>query len=336
MARMRAPLTLVHLVGIAVVACSNVGCREDSLQGTGVELRLVAGSPDVRPEALQLLWLGEGGVLMEHRLGGLPATVRIETNGERVGQRKVVVRGLTGDLPTSEAARRVDVVTGSWVVQTLALTPGRLRDDDGDSVPNEIDDCPAQADPCAPAHDGGVDAAVAADANLGADSGATDASSDLSPADAAPPIDAAPQVGTGLRAEYFANNSLQDPPALTRIDPSLSIDWEGNAPAASVPKDHWSARWTGFLRPALSGEHTIYLKADDAARMWLDGRMIIDKWTAAAYDEGVFTLPLVAGQKYPIKVEFREDATKASVELTWTTPAHVQKRSIPQNALYPP
>jgi hypothetical protein len=48
----------------------------------------------------------------------------------------------------------------------------------------------------------------------------------------------------GLRAEYFAGYLDL---VLEQIEPTLDHDWADGAPAASVGKDRFSARWTGLL-----------------------------------------------------------------------------------------
>jgi len=63
------------------------------------------------------------------------------------------------------------------------------------------------------------------------------------------------------------------------------------------------------------------LGANDGARLWLDGRLVIDGWEQ---NERVhnYTAPidLVAGRAYEIKIEYFEDIRDAEVRLSWLRP----------------
>src|SRR5262245_66553603 len=51
---------------------------------------------------------------------------------------------------------------------------------------------------------------------------------------------------TGLRGQYFSNESWSDPPTRTSIDPNVTTSqiWRG---WGYTPPDQFTARWTGFL-----------------------------------------------------------------------------------------
>ncbi len=121
----------------------------------------------------------------------------------------------------------------------------------------------------------------------------------------------------GLRAEYFANDSLRGEPVLVRTDPEVQFTWGMGSPDPKLPADHFSARWTGMLIPAVSGTYRLGASTDDGMRLWLDGKLVIDSW----YDRGAtldyVTVRLVAGKPYRLKLEYYERTGWSFASLVW-------------------
>jgi len=69
----------------------------------------------------------------------------------------------------------------------------------------------------------------------------------------------------GLKAEYFNNDSLQGPPALSRVDRQLDFDWDGASPVPSLNMKAFSVRWSGTLQVPAPGD---YLVAPRNAQWW--------------------------------------------------------------------
>ncbi len=179
---------------------------------------------------------------------------------------------------------------------------------------------------------------------------------------------AAARKGTGLHAEYFANNRLRGEPGLRRLDERL---WLGGGqpwpeaiakpPAAAVPSatiespdavldnllaetdlakqaptwaDSFSARWTGFIEPPLGGDYTFSCYTTDAgARVWIGGRKVLDQWsTPGKY--WAERIELEAGRRYPVKIEWRRRGAKPEFHLNWEA-LDLPVEHVPTTALYP-
>lgn len=115
-----------------------------------------------------------------------------------------------------------------------------------------------------------------------------------------------PDGKSGLYAEYFANRELSGKPALTRIDPQLDFTWHDGSPAAVLPSDDFSVRWTGKLTPKKSGDYVLSLTGDDGFRLSLDGKRILEDWSDHAPRARGVVVPLEAGRSYAVVVEFYE------------------------------
>jgi len=124
----------------------------------------------------------------------------------------------------------------------------------------------------------------------------------------------------GLKGEYFNNMTLEGEPVLTRIDDMLNFDWGGGAPAADVNSDCFSARWTGFLIPMVTGKYKIGITCDDGMRLSIDDQLILEDWGNHAARTTHKEIDLEAGHSYKLKIEFYENSLEALAKLVWAPP----------------
>jgi len=122
-------------------------------------------------------------------------------------------------------------------------------------------------------------------------------------------------VITEWQAEYYDNPSLTGDPVLVRNDPNVSFDWGGGAPAAGLPTDGFSARWTRD-QDFQAGTYCFYVHVDDGLRLWVDGQPIIDQWHPSAATTYQAEVYLTAGD-HPLQVEYYEHTGLALVQLWW-------------------
>ena len=75
-------------------------------------------------------------------------------------------------------------------------------------------------------------------------------------------------------------------------------------PAAykDLPQSHWSLEATGTVTLP-PGTYSLRTISDDAIRVWIDGTLAIDAWTA--HESRVDYAPLTAG-KHDLRVEYRQ------------------------------
>ena len=139
--------------------------------------------------------------------------------------------------------------------------------------------------------------------------------------------------GTGLSATYFSDGDLKTP-VLTRVDPQVDFDWRLGSPAASVPVDHFSARWRGQIQPRYSDTYTFQTYADDGARLWVDGKLIVDDWEVHGATSAQGQIALQAGRKYDIRLEYFEFDKGAQIEFAWSS-LHQPFEPVPRGQLYP-
>jgi uncharacterized protein (DUF1800 family) len=154
--------------------------------------------------------------------------------------------------------------------------------------------------------------------------------------------DRAAANGTGLTGRYWNEAGLSatvpaifpGPPALTRTDATVNFTWAGS-PGTGVTADRFSTRWTGEVLPEFSQIYTFFFTADDAARVWVNGKLLVNAWPrsgSAAEFSG--TIDLLAGVRVPIVIEYYDITSSARAELRWSS-ANRSKEIIPTTRLFP-
>jgi alpha-D-xyloside xylohydrolase len=136
-----------------------------------------------------------------------------------------------------------------------------------------------------------------------------------------------PNGTPGLEAEYFSGTNFEKS-AGKQTDAKVEHIWPGpplqEFPAGLKSLDNFSGRWQGFLIPPEDGEYEIGVDIDDGARVWIDGRLIVEDWEngAARYRSGKVILH--KGQKAAIKIEYFNGTGQRELRLSWRTPAELE------------
>jgi len=82
----------------------------------------------------------------------------------------------------------------------------------------------------------------------------------------------------GWRGEYFNNQTLSGIPAMVRDDNAVNFEWRSYSPHPLINSDHFSTRWTKTQKFSTAGYYRFNAFRDDGMRVWVDNRLIIDKW----------------------------------------------------------
>jgi uncharacterized protein YgiM (DUF1202 family) len=117
------------------------------------------------------------------------------------------------------------------------------------------------------------------------------------------------------RGEYYGNRNLVGAPLLVRNDVEINFNWGYGSPAAYLPTDNFSVRWTRTLTLS-PGTYRFYALSDDGVRVWLDGELIIDQWHEAPGVTYSAERTLRA-EMHTLRVEFFEAQGTALIRLWW-------------------
>lgn len=143
-------------------------------------------------------------------------------------------------------------------------------------------------------------------------------------------------AGSGLLASYFDGSSFERL-SLVRIDPVVDFDWHDRAPDARVERERFSVRWSGEIDPLFSEVYRFHIASDDGARLWIDGRLVIDNWHIQSVDyahPATGTVALTAHRRVGIRLDYFEYEHLAAVRLTWQSPSQVLQ-VVPPQRLFP-
>jgi M6 family metalloprotease-like protein len=139
-------------------------------------------------------------------------------------------------------------------------------------------------------------------------------------------------AGRGLNAEYFSSENLTGVP-LRRVDPQVQHEWEYGSPDPSIPVEHFSARWSGFVRPDFTETYTFHTSTDDGVRLWVNGQLVIDQFHWQPTTEYSAAIALETGRLYGIRMEYFDSGGFARARLSWSSPS-TPKGPIPPTRLY--
>jgi hypothetical protein len=145
----------------------------------------------------------------------------------------------------------------------------------------------------------------------------------------------APMSGLiGMVGQYYGNQDLTDP-LFTRADGIVNFDWGYVGPAPSMSGAHYSVEWTGTVQAAYSENYTFYTLSSDGVRLWVNGQLLVDDWVDQGTTEQSWSIPMKAGQPYPIVMDYYEDSGSSTIALSWAS-ASTPKEIIPQFPTVPP
>jgi len=123
----------------------------------------------------------------------------------------------------------------------------------------------------------------------------------------------------GLKAEYFDNMNLEGEPKV-RTDDWINFEPANQAPDPFLPKSPLSIRWTGKLKPPVSGTYTFGYTTDDGCRLYIDGEKLIDAWYGRGVTVDTIRVDLEAGKTYQLQVEYFDNRDVAVSKLAWRIP----------------
>jgi len=123
----------------------------------------------------------------------------------------------------------------------------------------------------------------------------------------------------GLKAEYFTNMELSGQ-AKSRTEEWINFEPANQAPDPFIPPFPLSIRWTGKLRPPVSGNYTLYYTADDGCRLFINDKKLIDEWQERSISTDSATIYFEAGKEYNIRAEYFNNRDNSVAKLYWKIP----------------
>lgn len=136
-----------------------------------------------------------------------------------------------------------------------------------------------------------------------------------------------------IKGEYFYDAYFENI-AVTRLDHAMNFTW-GTGRLIPRGTDYISIRWSGAFKTLGTGLYKFRIDADDNARLWIDGDLILDHFHERAVNlQPSRSLYLQGNTLYEVVMEYREIIGEAYARLMWQPPSGTKLEVIPQAQLY--
>jgi alpha-D-xyloside xylohydrolase len=126
----------------------------------------------------------------------------------------------------------------------------------------------------------------------------------------------------GLTAEYFQDVDFKKI-FIRRTESALAcefLDSYGEFPER-LRMESSSVRWSGEIASDLSGPHSFRLYSSGYIKLWVDGQLLADRWRQGWLPwTDFFTLPMRAGEKHKIVIEWIPNSGQSFISFRWLGP----------------
>jgi len=118
----------------------------------------------------------------------------------------------------------------------------------------------------------------------------------------------------GLSAEYYKGRNFEAPDGLDHVKWQGPIDfiWKGLT--------NFSVRWEGYVKTGPAGTYKFIAETDDGARVWVNGKKLIEDWRDKPVSPAEGQIDLPANTLVPIRFDYYQNGYDAEAHLKWNPP----------------
>ena len=125
------------------------------------------------------------------------------------------------------------------------------------------------------------------------------------------------QTYEGLTAQYFNGIEFGNNPTLQRIDKTINFHWTISTPDPSIAPEFFCVKWSGNIKAPKTGTYKIGLSGNDGFKLYINNQLIINNWDKQSFHTSLVDYNFIAGNNYPIRVEFKEPNGNSTIKLIW-------------------
>lgn len=118
------------------------------------------------------------------------------------------------------------------------------------------------------------------------------------------------------KVEYFNNPNVTGKPVLTTQASRVYFMWGQAAPARTVNRDGFSARFTKNERFA-QGKYRFTTRSDDGVRVYIDDELVINEWRAQPFGKNYIADVTLSAGVHTIRVEYFDQGGAAALQFSW-------------------
>ncbi|HUF10326.1 MAG TPA: glycoside hydrolase family 3 C-terminal domain-containing protein, partial [Rhodothermales bacterium] len=135
-----------------------------------------------------------------------------------------------------------------------------------------------------------------------------------------------PDGQPGLHVEYYAGVTIEGAPLFTGRDATLDANWHDAAPRDDLDDDDFGVRWTGILKPEVTGAYSLAVISTMRFEFFLDDELALRSSYNYRDEYGdprqgrPKLIELEAGREYRIRLDAHETYSDAMVQFVWAPP----------------
>ena len=95
----------------------------------------------------------------------------------------------------------------------------------------------------------------------------------------------------------------------------------------------FSIKYSGKVKPLISGNYTFITNSDDGVRLWINGKKLIDNWENHGPTFDYASIELEGGKTYDLIMDYFQGGGEATIQLLWEN-SQLTKEIIPTKNLF--
>ena len=119
----------------------------------------------------------------------------------------------------------------------------------------------------------------------------------------------------GVKVDFYNNIDLEGQPASTYVSPKVTVDQTAAEAHEDFLQENVSSRHTFYYNPKEDVSMKIYASGNDGIRMYIDGKILVDKWGSYSWNMDNFIYDFKKGNVYEVVVEHFNKSGSTGLEL---------------------
>ena len=139
--------------------------------------------------------------------------------------------------------------------------------------------------------------------------------------------------GNGLIGQYFNKQDFTNH-VVTRNDYNVSFQtWGSDGVHYKITGLGYAIRWTGQIQAQYTEDYTFKIGSGGAFKLYIDNKLLLE--AAETYPNDYYSkpVPMEAGKKYDVKIEYSNTDDRTGIEFMWKSPSQPLEY-VPQSQLY--
>jgi alpha-D-xyloside xylohydrolase len=136
----------------------------------------------------------------------------------------------------------------------------------------------------------------------------------------------------GWLTASYRNNKSKKEVIIERPETEINMEYLNDSKLI-LPKEFTGATgsvtWEGSIASYFSGEHQLRFTLGGTLKVWIDGKLVLDRWRKAWNPASVIMpVTLMPGEKMPIRIEWIPESPESYLSLKWLEPLSQKEQNL--------